>query len=336
MLGCCHNSLRGFRWARCQIMDSYQHLGLSQVSSVHSLSHVSHPLLLQFFYTACPQAAPPHHLLVQQSPLEGGSSLSKALSATTAHSAQSYTVCSGPAHEVGAGSTSSPLLLILTPECKQSRSRISVPQLPAPAFAPSFLVLPKSRWVFLINWKRKIIPTHPAGMAAGISPECWDDQTHPNFFPCSPCPAQYLSPHSAQRQDLVLPAPKSPANCWWHPHTIHQQTHTQPSEFLLHRDPLHCSHSPGKTQHPFSSSVLQWVAQGCSLRVPTSTALSPPGPDTPWVSCAETCSGWFPWEQSVPSAEVHTNWGTAGKGLKPQLLHIGGEFWKPQGIQDAL
>lgn len=38
----------------------------------------------------------------------------------------------------------------------------------------------------------------------------------------------------------------------------------------------------------------------------------------------------------MPTSEVHTNWGTAGNGLKPQLLHIDGEFWKPQGIQAAL
>lgn len=230
MLGCCHNSLKGFRWARCQIMDSYQHLGLSQVSSVHNLSHVSHPLLLQFFYTACPQAAPPHHLLVQQSPLERGSSLSKALSATTGHSAQSYTVCSGPAHEVGAGSTSSPLLLILTPVCKQSKRGISVPQLPAPEFAPSFLILPKSRWGFLINWKRKIIPTHPAGMAAGISPKYWDDQTHPNFSLFS-LPSPISLSTSCTEAGLGAASPKVPSKLLM-THAHNPPTHPHPALWI--------------------------------------------------------------------------------------------------------
>lgn len=48
----------------------------------------------------------------------------------------------------------------------------SAPQLPAPEFGPSFLILPKSRWVLSLTWKRKIIPTHPVSMAAGISLKC--------------------------------------------------------------------------------------------------------------------------------------------------------------------
>lgn len=99
MLGGCHKSLKGFGQACSQRMDSHQHFGSTLVSSVPTLSHVSHPPLLHF-YTACPQAAAPCHLVVPQSPLETGSSFSKALLAMTGHSAQSCTVCSAPAHEV--------------------------------------------------------------------------------------------------------------------------------------------------------------------------------------------------------------------------------------------
>lgn len=99
-------------------------------------------------------------LIFQQSPLSHSRALSTEL----------YSVLC-PAHEVEAVSYSSPLFPTLPPVCKQSKSRTSAPQLPAPEFGPSFLILPKSRWGFLLNWKRKIIPTQPVSMAAGISPK---------------------------------------------------------------------------------------------------------------------------------------------------------------------
>lgn len=166
MLGCCHNSLKGFRWARSQRMGSYQHLGSSLVSSVHNLSHVSH---FSTSFIACPQSAPSCHLLVQQTPLEMGSSFSKALfqpQQGTQHSVVQFVL---------------PLLMrwkqsvphlhysSFFPHFASRACGTSASQLPAPEFGPSFLILFKSRWFFPLNWKRKIIPTHPVSMAAGIS-----------------------------------------------------------------------------------------------------------------------------------------------------------------------
>lgn len=41
-------------------------------------------------------------------------------------------------------------------------------------------------------------------------------------------------------------------------------------------------------------------------------------------------------ETSLCPAQWYTQAGAAGKGLKPLPLDVGGEFWKPQGIQAAL
>lgn len=177
----------------------------------------------------------------------------------------------------GRVSASSPLLLILPPVCKPSKSGTSTPQLPAPEFGPSFLILPKNRWGFLLNWKRKIIPTYPVSKAAGISPKYWANQTQSNFFPVL----------LAQPNISLLVLHRGRTWCC-QPQSLQQiandthlhSTYTQPSEFLLQRDPS-TAHT---SQHLVSSSVLQRVAQWCPLRTPTSTALSPPGPDTPRVS----------------------------------------------------
>lgn len=199
-------------------------------------------------------------------------------------------------------------------------------------FPPSYCL--KLDGLFLLKWKRKIIPTHPISMAAGISPKYWANQTHPNFLPVLLVQPN-ISLHVLHRSRTWCCQPQSPQQTANDTH-MHSNTPIHSPLNSSCRDPsmVHTSQGSQSTLSPAQSyseclndvpwehsPPLHWVHQ--DLTLPGSLVLRPALADSLETS-------------SVPTSEVHTKWGTAGNELKPQPSHIDGEFWKPQGIQAAL